>query len=308
MHFLQSPAWQSFQKQMNRQTFRQSGDGWEYLAILEKGSRNSRLYCPYGPSARDEKSFQQAIDSLFSLADRQSVTFIRVEPLNSAYVPYLESLGAKKVTYQSLNPEHTNVIDLSINKDMLVQKMSQPVRNIYRNYIKKDLHVKTSTDPMSIDILSELLDEVSAKTGMKPHSSDYFWAQATSLFPIGAAKLWYVTYMDKPIAAALMYDSDNTRYYAHAAANTSPEYRKLNAGTALLAEAIIDAKNKGLTQFDLFGIAPDGSSPEHPWAGFTRFKRSFGGQDVSFGGSWDIPVKQFDYWLYRSFQTIRRYF
>ena len=71
---------------------------------------------------------------------------------------------------------------------------------------------------------------------------------------------------------------------------------------------IIDAKNKGLTQFDLFGIAPDGSSPEHPWAGFTRFKRSFGGQDVSFGGSWDIPVKQFDYWLYRSFQTIRRYF
>ena len=63
-----------------------------------------------------------------------------------------------------------------------------------------------------------------------------------------------------------------------------------------------------LSYFDLYGIAPDGSSPYHPWAGFTKFKRSFGGEDVTFGGSWDIPLQPVEYWLYRIYQTVRRYF
>ena len=46
-------------------------------------------------------------------------------------------------------------------------------------------------------------------------------------------------------------------FYAHAAANSTPEYRKLNAGTALLTEAIIDAKHRQMEKVDLYGIAPE---------------------------------------------------
>ena len=303
-HFLQSPAWQAFQKQLGRKTFRQSGDGWEYLAILEVGTKNTRLYCPYGPYAKSLAAFAEALASLVELGRRQNVTFVRVEPTNPTYAEYLKAHGGCKVTYQSLNPEHSRVIDLSLSEEELVAKMAQPVRNTYRNYQKKGVKIATSTDPTKIDLLVTLLREVSERTGMRPHDDEYFLAQATSLFPIGAAKLWYATYQGDVIAAALLYDGTDTRYYAHAAASSLPEYRKLNAGTALVAEAIIDAKQQGLAYFDLYGIAPSSISGHHPWAGFTKFKRSFGGEDVSFGGSWDVPLKKVGYRLYRLYQQL----
>ena len=308
MHFLQSTAWQSFQKQLGRKTYRQSGKGWEYLAILEVGTKNTRLYCPYGPYAENRRAFEEAMESLIALGHRHNVTFVRVEPTEPEYAEYIQAHGGHRVTYQSLNPEFSRVIDLQIPEDELIARMAQPVRNCYRNYQKKGVKVMSSTDPLKIDMLTQLLREVSARTGMRPHDDNYFWAQATSLFPTGAATLWYATYQDKPIAAALMYNDSTTRYYAHAAASSLTEYRKLNAGAALVAEAIVDAKRQGLSYFDLYGIAPDGSSPYHPWAGFTKFKRSFGGEDVTFGGSWDISLQPVEYWLYRIYQTVRRYF
>ena len=43
----------------------------------------------------------------------------------------------------------------------------------------------------------------------------------------------------------------------------------------------------------------------HPWAGFTKFKRSFGGHDVTFAGAWDLPLQHSRYWLYRAYQMLR---
>lgn len=306
MHFLQTTPWQSFQEKLGRQTFRQSGDGWEYLATLEHGKGNTRLYCPYGPWASNESAFREAITSLASLGKELGVTFLRIEPTEAAWANLLKVEGWRKVTYQSLNPEHTIVIDLNRPEDLIISEMSQPARNIYRNYHKKDLEIKTSSDPADIGIFLDLIHQVSQKTGMRPHSDSYFQTQAESLFPAGAAKLWYVNHQNKPIAAALLYDGPDARYYAHAAADSSPELRKLNAGTALVAEAIIDAKRAGLKSFDLYGIAPEGSSKDHPWHGFTRFKRSFGGEEITFAGSWDLPLKPLGYWIYRTYQTIRK--
>ena len=39
-----------------------------------------------------------------------------------------------------------------------------------------------------------------------------------------------------------------------------------------------DAKEKGLKHVDLWGVAPE-DQPDHKWAGFTAFKKSFGGRE-----------------------------
>lgn len=183
--------------------------------------------------------------------------------------------------------------------------MSQPVRNIYRNYRKKGIAIHQSTNPSDINILLTFIHEVAERTGIRPHSDDYFRQQAKILFPLNAARLWYATVNDTPIAAALLYYTDSTLYYAHAGASSLPEYRKLNAGTALLASAIIDAQSRGLTAADLYGIAPDGAPSTHPWAGFTRFKQSFGGSSATFCGAWDLPLRSLPYCLYRTYQSLR---
>ena len=308
MHFLQSPAWQAFQKQLGRKTFRQTGEGWEYLAILEHGTGNTRLYCPYGPTVDSQKALEEALESLISLGKQHNATFLRIEPPESTYVDILKKRGWRHTHYQSLNPEHSRVIDLTSTEEDIIANMAQPVRNWYRNYQKKGLSVKASYQPVDIAVFLKLIHQVAERTGMRPHSDEYFRAQADALLPAGAATLWIATFENTPIAAALIYNGTDTIYYAHAAASSLPEHRKLNAPTALLAEVIIAAKRYGYHYADLYGVAPENSSTAHPWSGFSKFKRSFGGTDVQFGGTWELPLRPLAYWMYRIYQTVRRYF
>ena len=120
------------------------------------------------------------------------------------------------------------------------------------------------------------------------------------LMPAGAASLYIAKLAGEngestPIAAAFVYDSDDTRTYAHAAA--SFEHRNLSAGVVVVTNFILDAKRKGLKYVDLFGIAPE-DQPDHEWAGFTKFKKSFGGESVEYPGTWDVPVTSLGYRAY----------
>lgn len=304
-HFLQSPAWEAFQQSLGRTTFRESGDGWEFLAIKESGTAHTRLYCPYGPTVRDKTALHAALKRLHDIGKAQKVTFLRVEPTNPTLVLFLSSQGWRKVTYQQLQPEHSRLIDLTQSDSELLAHMTQPVRNLYRNYHKKGVTIHQSTNPEDITILLTFIHEVARHNGIRPHSDAYFRAQAAALLPRQAATLWYATVEEQPIAAALFYQTVTTLYYAHAGASTLPHYRKLNPSTAILAEAIIDAQRRGLQHVDLYGIAPDGAPASHPWAGFTKFKRSFGGYDAHFAGPWDFPLQPLPYWLYRLYQSLR---
>lgn len=301
--FLQSKAWQTFQQKLNREIFTDSGDRWSYLAIKESGTLNTRLYTPYGPTVADEASFDSAIASLKKVARQQGVAFIRVEPQSGVTTDYLESHGFRPVTYQQLQPAHTQIIDLSHTKDEILAAMSQNSRNITRNYHKKGVTIRTSHDPSEITILTSLLARVAHRNHITPHSQAYFHTQALALFPVKAATLYIAELENTPIAAALVYDSADTRTYAHAAADD--EYRKLSAGTALVGQMILDAKDAELTYFDLYGVAPS-DDPRHPWAGFTRFKKSFGGKEVTYPGAWDLPLRPLQYWIYRTYQSIRK--
>ena len=73
------------------------------------------------------------------------------------------------------------------------------------------------------------------------------------------------------------------------------EFKKLPGTVALLTTALFDAKENGLKKFDFWGIAPvdtSGNVPKnHPWAGFTAFKKSFGGYEVDYCGTFDLIFK-----------------
>ena len=300
-HFLQSPAWARFHKLLGHEVITDSGNDWSYLAILETGRFNTRLYCPYGPYAESDKAFDGALESLKTNAKMKNITFLRVEPTGNVTSDHLRNLGFTPMTYNQLQPEHTQVIDLEKSEDEIVAAMDQTNRNLYRNYEKKGLSIHSSQNPADISILTTLLHKVAKRKGIHTHPDSYFKAQAEALFPTGDAKLFYVMYEDKPIAASVVLDSATTRYYIHAGSDDT--YRKLSAGTPLLAYMIIDAKRHGLTSFDLYGIAPN-DDPTHPWAGFTKFKKSFGGTPLTYVGAWDLPISKPKYLLYRLYQQL----
>ena len=61
---------------------------------------------------------------------------------------------------------------------------------------------------------------------------------------------------------------------------------------------IADAQAKGLKHVDLWGVAPE-DQPDHKWAGFTAFKKSFGGRGIAYPGTWDLPVRKVRYGSYQ---------
>ena len=58
-------------------------------------------------------------------------------------------------------------------------------------------------------------------------------------------------------------------------------------------------KQHGATKLDLWGILPPDSSDEsNPWAGFSEFKKGYGGEAVEMIGSFDLVLSPFLYKIY----------
>lgn len=301
-HFLQTTAWQAFQEARGRQVYEASGDGWHYRAILEPGSRltPSRLYCPYGPTITSETSLAQALQSLKQLGRKLGVGFIRVEPLGASFDA--SALKLREVEYSQ--PSHTWHIDLSPAPEEIIASMKQNNRSIYRNYQKKGLTYRETTDPTEITHLLTLLHGVATMNDIQIHEDDYLTLQADTLMSQHAAMLHFIEYENEVIAAALTYQTATTWYYAHAAA--SHTHRKLAASTALLAEIILHAKTAGAKTCDLYGVTTS-DDPQHRWAGFTRFKKSFGGHLVTLSPTYELPLRPIQYATYQHSKTALRF-
>ena len=50
------------------------------------------------------------------------------------------------------------------------------------------------------------------------------------------------------------------------------------------------ARDRGVRTHDLWGVAPPGAGPDHPWHGVGLFKKGFGEPRSQWAGSWDLVV------------------
>ena len=106
------------------------------------------------------------------------------------------------------------------------------------------------------------------------------------------------------VAAGLVFDDETIRYNLQGAQDE--EFRKFHATGILTVQLILDAKEKGLKYFDCWGIAPENAPKNHPWAGFTAFKKTFEGEEVDFAGTWDLILNRSKYRTYSFMRKINR--
>jgi len=88
---------------------------------------------------------------------------------------------------------------------------------------------------------------------------------------------------DEIVAGEVILVSDKKAYYYHAW--TTRQGREMGAQTKLVWEGMIRARNAGLVTWDFEGIN-DGRRPRKSWAGFSRFKESFGGKRIIYPSSY----------------------
>ena len=308
-HFLQSTAWENYEKSARHQTFRESTPDFEYLAIKKSTKLGSYLFVPYGPSVRNsddtttaQKSLQKAIKSLVSLGKHERCVFIRIEPTEPFTAEYLASTGLKKS--KDIEPAHTWILDLSPTKEDLILGFSHGTRLGHNQFPRKNLSVEVSHNPKDIKYLVHLQQALAKRKGITAYKESHLKHELEQPF----ASLYLVHLKendkDKIVAASLFFDDieNSTRFYMQSASD--PAYKNLPTTVGLLCNSIFDAKEKGLDYFDFWGIAPDDAPKDHPWAGFTRFKKSFGGFSRTYSGTWDLPINKTKYSLYKELRKV----
>ena len=107
-----------------------------------------------------------------------------------------------------------------------------------------------------------------------------------------------------PLASAVVVFYEERAIYLYG--GSSEIQRNVMAPYKLHFEIIREAKKRGCKEYDFFGIAPS-DDPNHPWAGVTRFKKQFGGYEVTILGSWDLIFSPTKYRIFKFAEKIRRH-
>ena len=267
------------------------------MATLESSSskfaKGKRLYVPYGPTAKDIKALGDALSRLAEVARQENASYVRVEPVGGITSEQLKSIGLIQAE-RTVQPAQTWRLDLTQPEERILMSMSSTNRNLYNTAGKKGIEFDITYDTKKLKTFLSMIHDMAARTGMKPHSDKYFRLIAESLFLDKSAGLAIGSHNGEPIVSALFFDDQEakTRYYAHAGSFGSA--RKLQANSPLLTYLIMEAKNKGMEIFDFYGVSP-ADQPKHPWAGFSKFKKSFGGFEHKFNGTWELPLNKLNY-------------
>lgn len=299
--FIQSRPWAQFQHDLGRELVWGQGDGYQWLATLRRSHGITYLLSSYGPTARDAAAMKAAVMSLKQAGRDNGADFVRVEPQTNITAEQLQNLGGRKI--HEFSPQHTRTLDLMNDNEALRGALASGHRNLINGTERRNIKISLSNDAVDIDTFLAMLHDTASRSGVRFWPDSYFRQLFSTLQPSGIAKLYLARVNDQPVAAALFYDWDGTRYYAHAGA-FQEQNREAKASVSLVWQAIQDAKRSGRHRFDLWGVAPAGDN-QHSLAGISRFKNAFGGVAVDYAGTWDIPLKPTKYWLYSWYRRFR---
>ena len=313
----QSKEWQKLQNDLNEQSFFKQEESFQYLAILKSTPVGNYLYCPYGPCYDSESSFQESLKQLQSLAKKHNAVFIRIEPRDPNFSEYAPRNTKKS---HDLNPKETWILDITGNDNDLKSRLPSRLLRYYKSATKKGITIKKSHNPEEITHLLRLQKALAKEKGITTFSEDYLKTELKQPF----ATLYLVEFnpliesqeeplstkrgtinQSETIAAGLVFDDRTTRYNLQGA--QSEQGRKLHATGILTIELILDAKAKNLQKFDFWGIAPEGAPKNHPWAGFTNFKKTFAGFEQDYAGTYDIILSPSKYKLYQASRKLNRF-
>jgi lipid II:glycine glycyltransferase (peptidoglycan interpeptide bridge formation enzyme) len=300
-HFLQSDAWQGFQGALGNKTIHGKGKGWSYLGMVNHDRFGTFVYAPYGPTATSIKTLQQAVEHMKQEAKKVSAYSIIIEP----YLPITRKeatkvFGRRVKQRQALR---TLFVDLTQTEEDIIANMSATRRKQYRNYHKKDIVFEKSTDIKDMEIFFELMKISADQKHFFIRDKHFFEVMAKTLVADGDVSLFLGKQHGKIEVAAIVYDDDERRYYAHVGRELSNTSLQISA--PMIAYMIIDAKRSGKKIFDLYGIS-ERDDVEDDRTGFTIFKRTFGGSTVEYAGAWELPVDPVRYRLKKGSALLRK--
>ncbi len=300
--FLQTTEWLDFQKHIGRKTYR-FDDGKIRANIIQHvlPFGKNYLYIPHGPEISfDEISgglkneLSRFVVYLKNLAREQKSIFIKIEPLDDKVIELLHGFGFRKSS-KEIQAHKSVVLGLGRSEEELLEGMHYKTRYNIKVAEKNSITVKQGTD---IEMFLKLLDKTAERQRFSGHPKDYYKKEFEFFNKEGEikAELFLAHFNGKPVAGGLMFAHGETYYYLHGGSDY--EYRQVMAPYALHWHLIKHANGEGFKYYDF------GGSETSKWPGITRFKLGWGGRQVEYPGSFDMPISKIWYLIYKIMRKI----
>ena len=198
----------------------------------------------------------------------------------------------------------TLVLDLNKTEEELLAGMKQKTRYNINLSRKQGVSVKAISNfqfPISKNCLAEFLKLIkitAERDKIKSHPENHY-RKMVEIIPNDIFRLYVAEFDRKIIAANIIAFFGKRATYLHGA--SSNESRNLMAPYLLQWEQIKEAKKRGCKIYDFWGI------DEKKWPGITRFKKGFGGDEISYVGTYDYIFDRKWYWAYKLAKQISNF-
>lgn len=256
--------------------------------MIVRAKRGTYIHIRQGPVlvSNSPATWKECISLFFGAAKKEGALFIRISPMiedSDENREILKQSGFVWSPIHEVDAERCWVLDISKSEEEILQSMRKTTRYEIRRALKMDIEVKSTTKDADLTNFIELYKETSKRHGFVSHGSiveefEYFASHNQALLLLG--------YFEHTlIASAIILFYGDQAIYHHGASRPS----KIPVSYLLQWRAILEAKKRGISIYNFYGIAPE-DKPNHPWNGLTLFKKGFGGYEKRYMHAHDYPV------------------
>lgn len=292
MSFLQTPEWAEIQERDGRKSHRISY-GSEVVWLYEHPLPYGFKYL-YGPRVSITNA-DQFLHQMKAYARPYGPIFLRLEPevdLRFTNQDLRIERGA------NLQPQRTVMLDLKKSNEELLASMHPKTRYNIKVAERHGIRVETRAGMDALDDFYGRLEETAARDGFRLHPKSHYAHLLASNSHQFENCLFFAYYQGELAAVALLNFYGEVATYLHGASTYS--LRSFMAPYMIHWEMIKEARRRGVGTYDFWGIDED------KWPGVTRFKRGWGGEEVSYPEAFQIIFRPASYRLYSAVSSFRR--
>ena len=290
--FMQSTSWMEMRRKEGFDTLPigvfQNGElvGGAILHYFSSGRDPGFVVIPEGPAIDWEEPSQSRFDlrQLLAIAKewQPEAIGLRIEPhLPRPRPSVLRNWSRSPV---DLTPTETLIVDLSLSDDELLAQMHSKWRYNIRVAQRSGITIRQSNALEDMPEFHRLFLGTATRQEFFAEPLAYFLNVGEAMLNSGEATLLFAEANGVALSAILLITFGVRATYLYGGSST--EDRAKMPSHQLHFEAMRIARFQGCREYDFFGYDPYGSS-SHPYSGFSRFKRGFGGKPVQYIGAWD---------------------
>ncbi len=265
-------------------------------------------YVPHGPvwerEAPDAGNLLAAlVEGLRQMGRRERAIVVKLDPRTTltedreALAAGLLSFGARR-SRDHLQAPSTRILDLTVSREALWATWDPDARNSVRRAAKEGVTVvlDRTGDPAAVEILAALHQRTAERAAFRGRSAAFLGEAARRFAASGGWYLGQAIFEGRPISAMGFLRVGDRAFYLWAGSLRDPALNAARGPYAALAAAIDALAADGCRSLDLWGVTESGDTQADPGAaGYSRFKRKFGGASLHHPGLFDLVIDPFWY-------------